>query len=90
MELRFSSDAQKDLNWWKKNGDTASKKKIQRLLKELEEHPRTGTGKPELLSGDLRGVWSRRINQEHRLLYEIHDEVVLVLVLSMRYHYSKK
>ena len=90
MELRFSSDAQKELNWGKKNGDTASKKKIQRLLKELEEHPRTGTGKPELLSGDLRGVWSRRINQEHRLLYEIHDEVVLVLVLSMRYHYSKK
>ncbi len=90
MELKFSSDAQKDLEWWKQNGDAASKKKIQRLLKELEEHPRTGTGKPELLSGDLRGVWSRRINQEHRLLYEIHDDVVLVLVLSMRYHYSKK
>ena len=90
MELKFSSDAQKDLEWWKQNGDAASKKKIQRLLKELEEHPRTGPGKPELLSGDLRGVWSRRINQEHRLLYEIHDDVVLVLVLSMRYHYSKK
>ena len=90
MELKFSSDAQKDLEWWKQNGDAASKKKIQRLLKELEEHPRTGSGKPELLSGDLRGVWSRRINQEHRLLYEIHDDVVLVLVLSMRYHYSKK
>ncbi len=90
MELKVSSDAQKELEWWKQNGDAASKKKIQRLLKELEEHPRTGTGKPELLSGDLRGVWSRRINQEHRLLYEIHDDVVLVLVLSMRYHYSKK
>lgn len=90
MELKFSVDAKKDLDWWKSNGDAATKRKIQRLLAELEEHPRTGAGKPELLSGDLRGVWSRRINQEHRILYEIHDEIVVVLVLSMRYHYSKK
>ena len=90
MELKFTPDARKDLDWWKQNGDAASKKKIQRLLIEMEQHPRTGTGKPELLSGELHGVWSRRINQEHRILYEIHDDVLLVLVLSMRYHYKKK
>lgn len=78
MELKFTPDAKKDLDWWKQYGDEASKKKIQRLLSELEEHPRTGTGKPELLSRDLSGVWSRRINKEHRILYEIHDEIVVV------------
>ena len=75
MELKFTPDAKKDLEWWKQHGDAASKRKIQQLLTEMEEHPRTGTGKPELLSGDLSGVWSRRINQEHRILYEIHDKV---------------
>ena len=89
MELKFTPDAKKDLEWWKQHGDAASKRKIQQLLTEMEEHPRTGTGKPELLSGDLSGVWSRRINQEHRVLYEIHDKVLLVLVLSMKYHYKK-
>lgn len=89
MELKFTPDAKKDLEWWKQHGDAASKRKIQQLLTEMEEHPRTGTGKPELLSGDLSGVWSRRINQEHRILYEIHDKVLLVLVLSMKYHYKK-
>ena len=90
MELKFTPDAKKDLEWWKQHGDTASKRKIQQLLTEMEEHPRTGTGKPELLSGDLSGVWSRRINQEHRILYEIHDKVLVVLVLSMKYHYKKR
>lgn len=90
MELKFTPDAKKDLEWWKQHGDAASKRKIQQLLTEMEEHPRTGTGKPELLSGDLSGVWSRRINQEHRILYEIHDNVLVVLVLSMKYHYKKR
>ena len=90
MELKFTPDAQKDLEWWKRHDDEALKRKIQRLLSEMEEHPRTGTGKPELLSGDLSGVWSRRINKEHRILYEIHDKIVVVLVLSMRYYYYKK
>jgi len=41
---------------------------------ELAEHPREGTGKPEMLKGDLAGYWSRRINREHRLVYSIEDE----------------
>lgn len=87
MELKFTPDAEKDREWWKQYGGDATKRKIKQLLKELEEHPRTGTGKPELLSGDIKGVWSRRINKKDRILYEIHDEIVIVLVLSMRGHY---
>ena len=48
-------------------------KKAQALIEELKEHPRTGTGKPEPLSGDRNGQWSRRITKKHRLVYEIHD-----------------
>lgn len=87
MELVYSPEAQEDLEWWGKNGDDATKRKIKRLLEEMAEHPRTGTGKPELLSGDIKGVWSRRINKKDRILYEIKDEIVIVYVLSMRGHY---
>ena len=89
MELKFTPEAKKDLDWWKLHGDEASKRKIKQLLKEMEVHPRTGTGKPELLSGNLSGVWSRRINKEHRILYEMYDKILVVLVLSMKYHYKK-
>ena len=88
MELKFTPEALVDRDWWKQNGDDATKRKIKQLLEELENHPRTGTGKPELLSRDLKGVWSRRINKKDRILYEIHDDIVVVLVLSMRGHYS--
>ena len=87
MELKFTPEAKKDRDWWKQHGDDATKRKIQRILTELEDHPRTGTGKPELLSGDFKGVWSRRINKKDRILYEIHDEIVIVYVISMRGHY---
>jgi toxin YoeB len=64
MELKFTPEAKADRDWWKQHGNDATKRKIQRLLGELEEHPRTGTGKPELLKGDMAGVWSRHIKQE--------------------------
>ena len=90
MELKFTSAAQADLDWWKNHGTESAKSKIEQLLKELEQHPRTGTGKPEQLSGNLSGVWSRRIDKKNRLLYEIHDKIVVVLVLSMLGHYSDR
>lgn len=65
-------------------------KKALQLIAELYEHPRTGTGKPELLRGAKAGQWSRRITQKHRLVYEIHDNKVLVLVLSAYGHYDDK
>ena len=90
MELKFTPEAKADRDWWKQHGNDATKRKIQRLLGELEEHPRTGTGKPELLKGDMAGVWSRHINKKDRILYEIHEEIVIVYVLSMRSHYGEK
>ena len=60
--------------------------KIVSLLAEIAKSPFEGTGKPEPLKYALKGKWSRRINQEHRLVYEVKDEVIIVL--SCRYHYQ--
>jgi toxin YoeB len=64
--------------------------KLWKLLDELMEHPRTGTGKPEPLKGDRAGQWSRRITRKHRLIYEIHDTEVVVLVLTAYGHYDDR
>jgi toxin YoeB len=64
-------------------------KKLAKLLDELKEHPRTGTGKVECLKHYSNETWSRRITQEHRLVYQIHDAVVEVLVISAYGHYKK-
>jgi toxin YoeB len=56
--------------------------KAQRFIEELKVHPKTGTGKPEALKGDRNGQWSREITKKHRLIYEIHDTEVIVIVIS--------
>ncbi len=90
MELIYKSEALADIEYWKASGQKAIQKKISALLAEIAEHPTTGTGKPELLKRDLAGCWSRRINDEHRLVYEIDYENNTVNILSMRGHYYKK
>ena len=87
--LRISEEADHDLSRLKKHEPQAFKKAL-RLLEELAEHPQTGTGHPELLKGDRPGQWSRRINKKHRLIYEIQEEIVLVLVLRAYGHYDDK
>lgn len=64
--------------------------KLVKLEAELKEHPRTGTGKPEPLSSNRAGQWSRRISKKHRLVYEIRDMEVVVLVLTAYGHYDDK
>lgn len=64
--------------------------KVQQLIDELKEHPRTGTGHPEPLRGKPEGRWSRRISQKHRLVYRIFDDEVVVLVLAASGHYGDK
>jgi toxin YoeB len=89
-EIKYMPEAADDIAELKKS-DTKSYTKLLSLLRELHEHPRTGTGKPEYMKyGSLRGLWSRRINQKHRLVYEIRDKEVLVLVLSAKGHYEDK
>jgi toxin YoeB len=64
--------------------------KVQRLINELKEHPKTGTGKPEQLKGDRSGQWSRRITDRHRMVYTINETEVIVLVLTTYGHYDDK
>ena len=88
--LRLTPEAVKDIKRHKKSGDKKLLEKIKVLLEELRDHPRTGTGQPEKLKYDLEGFYSRRINRKHRLVYEIKDEVVVVVVLSAYSHYGDK
>ena len=87
--LKFSPQALEDLSKLKKSEPIAFKK-AGKLLAELQEHPQTGTGKPEPLSGDRSGQWSRRITQKHRLVYEIEENIVTVDILSAYGHYDDK
>lgn len=84
--LRFSEQAKEDIRLHKKSGNKAVINKLVALLEELAKHPYTGTGKPELLKHSLAGYWSRRINQEHRLVYQIND--IIILILSAKGHYK--
>lgn len=88
--LEFSDIALSDIEKHKKSGDKAILKKIQKLLSELMEHPETGTGHPEKLKNNLSGLYSRRINQKHRLIYSVNNEIVTVHVLSAWNHYGDK
>ena len=83
-------NAQDHIKRWKKAGQKKILQKIDRLLDELEEHPRTGTGKREQLRGDVAGYWSRRIDKKNRLVYSIHDDVVTVEVISAAGHYENE
>ena len=84
--LQFSDQAKEDIRHHKKTGNKAVINKITLLLEELSLHPFVGTGKPEPLKYALTGFWSRRINREHRLVYEVSDDIVLIL--SAKGHYE--
>jgi toxin YoeB len=87
--LDFTEPARKDVSALKKSEPQAYKK-LEKLLVELQEHPTTGTGRPEKLKYNYSGKWSRKISEKHRLIYEIHEEVVTVIVLSAFGHYEDK
>jgi toxin YoeB len=81
----FDPDALEDLAWWVQN-DRKVAVRIFRLVRETLGTPFSGTGKPEPLRHELRGAWSRRITQEHRLVYVVSDE--RVRFIACRYHYG--
>ncbi len=81
--------AEEDLAYWKSTGDKRIMKRITKLLEDILLHPFSGIGKPEPLKDNMQGIWSRRITDEHRLLYSISNDMVYVYVLSMRFHYYK-
>jgi toxin YoeB len=87
--VRYSDDAGKNLKKFRKSNPIAYKKVI-KLVEELHEHPRTGTGYPEpLTKGDLT-TYSRRISAKDRIIYDIYDDLVVVLILSLEGHYDDK
>lgn len=88
MEIRYTKTALDDLSYWKKIGNKQILTKIERLLIDIAEHPFSGIGKPEPLRFELAGYWSRRINSEHRIVYRIEDDQIIVVVISMRFHYK--
>ncbi|OIP75172.1 MAG: addiction module protein [Oscillatoriales cyanobacterium CG2_30_44_21] len=82
--LEFDTDAFEDLAWWIEN-DRKKALKIVKLIREVQRNPFEGTGQPEALKHDLSGCWSRRIDQEHRLIYEVLDDKIRIL--ACRFHY---
>ncbi|WP_188049371.1 Txe/YoeB family addiction module toxin [Flavobacterium sp. GP15] len=90
MEIVFSKKAQNDILLWNKSGKKKILKKISKLLRDIQRSPYEGIGKPEQLKHNLSGVWSRRIDKEHRLVYEIIDEktIEILNILSVKGHYE--
>lgn len=86
-KIVLSPRAAKELNYFEKRNKRYYQK-VLALIGEIAKHPYTGTGRPEQLKYDLSGCWSRRIDDEHRLVYSVDEGVVMVYVFSMRHHYA--
>lgn len=84
MNLVFSEQAWDDYLYWQ-GQDKKTLKRINELLKEIKRTPFEGMGKPEPLKHALAGYWSRRINEEHRLVYRLRENEILIA--QARYHY---
>ncbi len=84
MKLIFSEKAWDDYLYWQTT-DKKILKRINLLIKDIKRSPYEGIGKPEPLKHGLSGYWSRRINDEHRLVYKVQDKSLLIA--QLRYHY---
>ena len=82
--LEFDAYALEDLAWWVQN-DRRKALRLLRLIQETQKEPFGGIGKPEPLKHELAGCWSKRIDQEHRLVYQVSDNKIRIL--ACRYHY---
>lgn len=84
MNIQFTTEGWEDYLWFQQN-DKAGLKRIHLLIKSIQREPFEGIGKPEPLKHNLSGCWSRRIIGEHRLVYAVQDEEIMVV--QCRYHY---
>jgi len=85
MKITFSKNAWEDYISWQKE-DKKILRRINSLIKDIQRTPFEGSGKPEPLKYDLAGYWSRRIDLEHRLVYQYRDNEILIY--SCRFHYD--
>jgi len=84
MKLVFAEEAWEDYLYWQKH-DKQMVERINKLIKEIQREPFAGIGKPEALKHALAGFWSRRITDEHRIVYRAEGETLLIA--QLRYHY---
>jgi toxin YoeB len=101
MNIMFLDGAWQDYLYWQRCDPASAKdareratrqktdkkvlKRINQLIKDTQRTPFEGIGKPEPLKFDMSGLWSRRINQEHRLIYQVQDSYIVIV--QCRYHY---
>lgn len=86
MQIVITPDAQRDLNYWVKTKNKKALSKIAQLIESILETPFEGIGKPEPLIYNWEGCWSRRIDQENRLIYEVFKD--RVEIYSFKGHYQ--
>ncbi len=84
MILSWAEKAWEDYRYWQKT-DKKTLQRINRLIKEIQRHPYVGVGDPEPLKHNWSGYWSRRIDREHRLVYKVTEDSVIIV--QCRYHY---
>jgi toxin YoeB len=84
MDVIYTKHALEDREYWIRT-DSSIIKRIDKLIADIKTHPFSGIGKPEPLKFEKQGYWSRRINQEHRLVYKVVDKTIYIA--QCRYHY---
>ena len=87
MNKNFTENGWKDYTYWETE-DRKTLKRINNLIKDIERNGNNGMGKPEPLTGELSGFWSRRINEKDRLIYQIEGDTINIL--ACRYHYNDR
>jgi toxin YoeB len=85
VEIDFLDKALEDIIFWKNSGKIAVQNRITKLLESISKTPYSGIGKPEPLKYELSGFWSRRITDEHRIVYTVVND--RIKVISLRFHY---
>jgi len=86
MELRLTDTAKEDIRFFNRSGQSNIVKKIERLLISIKETPFSGIGKPEPLKHEYSGKWSRRIDNEHRIIYAVEGDTIYIY--SAKGHYQ--
>ena len=86
MEVEYKKKALEDRDYWKQQGNQKIQIRISELINDICDHPFTGIGKPEPLRYELSGLWSRRITDQHRIIYEVLNNKISII--SMKGHYE--
>lgn len=88
--LKITDTAKKHLEKLHASGNKALINRIERIFEELSLHPYDGIGKPEALKHNLSGYWSRRIDDKNRVVYQVDNEKIIVIIITAKGHYLDK